>query len=193
MPNLCNNVTRVYGPPEDVEKFFAGFTAETGMCKTYVPMPKAVEETKVGDSNDKPMKSFDDPDGWYGWAVKNWGSKWGDYEGEIIDRGNSKVYAYTTAWSPVGDALRTISRQFPTLGFVTSWEETSAAGFGVFVMLKGEQVVELYCPTEDIPPFSLPDGEWDYDAYQYWVDDRLDEYAKVATYHLGLRGIEVPE
>jgi hypothetical protein len=86
MPNWCGNAFTVSHPDKAmIDKFVAG-VEQFNLLQTFVPMP---DELKEGD-------------GWYGWCVNNWGTKW-DINGgaSIINRTDNTVEGhFLTAWSP---------------------------------------------------------------------------------------------
>jgi hypothetical protein len=49
-------------------------------------------------------------DNWYDWALENWGTKWGAYDGYKIS--DDSVF-FNTAWSTPFSAMETLSSQFP--------------------------------------------------------------------------------
>jgi hypothetical protein len=51
-------------------------------------------------------------DNWYDWAVENWGTKWGAYDGYAID--NTTIF-FNTAWSTPVNAIITLSKQYPSM------------------------------------------------------------------------------
>jgi len=69
-------------------------TEDTPLCQTLIPM----------DENLLDVSGFSDdykPQGWYGWRLDNWGTKWDIYEAHCdrIDANTLQLYFYT-AWSP---------------------------------------------------------------------------------------------
>lgn len=46
---------------------------------------------------------------WYQWAMQNWGTKWGDYNGEFREMhadGAPPIITFNTAWSPPNESCR---------------------------------------------------------------------------------------
>jgi hypothetical protein len=63
---------------------------------------------------------------WYDWCSYNWGTKWGDYDTvymEHLETTNLRAYRYTTAWSPMTEAIHKFAQMFPNLLFVNAYEE----------------------------------------------------------------------
>ena len=43
---------------------------------------------------------------WYEWAIRNWGTKWGDNELKVDDNGSGTILIqYESAWSPLADHI----------------------------------------------------------------------------------------
>jgi hypothetical protein len=108
--------------------------------------------------------------GWYDWALANWGTKWGDYE-HGLQFGDIQMYEdvphwrfrYTTAWSPFSDYFwHYISQQWPTLTFVTTYEE----GGMCFLGGMGAKNGEVLTTDDDWPEMDI---DWD-------DDDSIDTY-----------------
>jgi hypothetical protein len=97
MPNWNNNDITIDGPAEKIAALWAAATAEdSGLLNAMVPMPKELLEG----------------DGWYDWAVANWGTKWDvNMEGlQLIDNedGTASILGYAdSAWSPPLEAFQT--------------------------------------------------------------------------------------
>jgi hypothetical protein len=89
MPNWCNNeVTLRHKDPAMIERAVKAYQ-EGKFLNEFIPMPQELLEG-TGD-------------GWYGWAVSNWGTKWdigGD--GEFIEQpdANTLELRFDSAWSP---------------------------------------------------------------------------------------------
>ena len=95
MPNWNNNDITIDGPKAKIEALWAAATAEdSGLLNAMKPMPE-----DIGD-------------GWYDWAVTNWGTKWDvNMEGlQLIDNedGTASIVGYAdSAWSPPLEAFQT--------------------------------------------------------------------------------------
>ena len=97
--------------PDNLDKYFATVGSDTG--------------------------NESDPDNWYNWNIRNWGTKWEVADNsyyEEQDEPDSLVYRFETAWSPPMEALLLLSSQFPTLRFDYRYEEEQGwGGAGWFV------------------------------------------------------------
>lgn len=154
MPNYCENHTNISGPIEDVRAILDAMRGEDGetLISNLVPMP-----ADIGD-------------GWYSWALENWGTKWGDFdhfsddgfEIDEYDQGQAQTYcSYYTAWGPFdkGFWLR-VSRMFPTLTFTNTYQE-EGMGFVGAVAVRNGFGGEAY--TEDVPTY--PENSDDVQEY----------------------------
>lgn len=108
-------------------------------------------------------------DNWYDWNCKNWGTKWGTYQGKP-DPEKENEFTFQTAWSPATGLWLNISKQFPDVVF-----ETEAVDEG-----GGFVVVEIYQNGEVT---ESTEHEWDSDegieirqsVGQYNDEDEDDE------------------
>jgi hypothetical protein len=122
MPNWNSNDITINGPKEKIRALWAAAQAEgSGLLNAMKPMPKELLEG----------------DGWYDWAVANWGTKWDvNMEGlqliEGVD-GCSIVGYADSAWSPPIEAFQAYAaanddvymeiKYFePGIGFVGVWD-----------------------------------------------------------------------
>lgn len=96
MPNHCYQSVTITGPRAVVHHLYYQLTEHKRFCDAVVPMP--LEPWLVEDSFDE--------HGWYGWRVKNWGTKWDVVDVEVTEDYESHddmgTFAFTcwTAWSP---------------------------------------------------------------------------------------------
>ena len=98
MPNWCfNNISIRHSDPAMLDRVVK---AKEALLQEFIPMPQALIEG-TGD-------------GWYGWAVSNWGTKW-DFGFESIERvdPNTVTGSFDSAWSPPIQAYE----KFCTMGF----------------------------------------------------------------------------
>lgn len=97
MPNwCCNVVTLRHKDPAMIERAAKAFDRGE-LLNEFMPMP---QELKEGD-------------GWYGWAVSNWGTKWdvgGDGRDPITDP-NVLELSFESAWSPPIEAYRAMEEE----------------------------------------------------------------------------------
>ena len=131
MPNWCSNEVRLeHENPEMLVRVEAALEAGC-LLGDFVPMPAELLEN----------------DGWYGWRLENWGTKW-DVDGGVVESGKGWIsLRFESAWSPPIQAYRALEQ---THGF-TVFAEYVEEGMG----FKGtyENGVEHtfdYEPEEDL-------------------------------------------
>jgi hypothetical protein len=107
MPNWCNNILTVSEPSAELVKYLQ----EEGFSFDKIkPMPP---ELKEGD-------------GWYDWAVENWGTKWDLDENPLLpDSLQEKEISFwfSTAWSPPMGVIEALSEKFPNDHFLLQYLE----------------------------------------------------------------------
>lgn len=59
---------------------------------------------------------------WYGWAIKNWGSKWNAYQCKPLDK-NADMMIFLTAWDAVPNILEAMSRRYPDQTVTYRWAD----------------------------------------------------------------------
>lgn len=104
MPNWClNNLTVSHTDKKMMDRFVDAYN-KGNTCQEFIPEPESFDEGDEFGTN-----------GWYGWRVNNWGTKWdvgydegketeGRHGHEIVDWNNGKTYevicTFDSAWSP---------------------------------------------------------------------------------------------
>jgi len=162
MPNHCINYLTVSGDAKEIKRFHEAITAgelqdheQFRILDNLLPTPQELCNTVKGYStsgeqnaaNEEKRKAnlekFGVPD-WYEWNCKNYGSKWSDFDGgfgAITD--NEINMTFVSAWSPVGEGIRNVSKQFPTLDFVLSYDEGGMAFCGGYAIRNGEFFADI--------------------------------------------------
>jgi hypothetical protein len=193
MPNLCSNYLQVTGDDKEVMRFYDAITK--GEMKDYeqfrildnlLPTPKELQDTPKGSfgesdkqktmeqQNEANIAKFGYKD-WYDWNCANYGSKWSDYEGVIntYEAGLLDV-VFMSAWSPIIQGIVHVSREFPKLNFILTYEEGGMGFMGGSAIKAG---VLLNNIEGEYPSMSGDDD--DYDAQYEKVVGELDEITKV--------------
>lgn len=100
MPNWClNNLTISHEDKSMVDRFVKAYNAGK-TCQEFAPQPEKFDEGDEFGTN-----------GWYGWRVNNWGTKWdigydegtemeGRHGQKVEDWGNEVSCTFDSAWSP---------------------------------------------------------------------------------------------
>jgi len=118
--------------------------------KKFLPIPKALKDrtspfrAEDGETEEqakqlsKLYQKVFGADDWYGWCVKNWGTKW-DIEATLQNETpKSLQYSFMSAWSPPVEAFVEISKQFPKLKFAIEYEETGVGFYGHHQIKNGQ-------------------------------------------------------
>lgn len=118
MPNWCSNdVTLRHKDPAMIERAVKAYQAGK-FLNEFHPMPQELLEG----------------DGWYGWAVSNWGTKWDiGGSGEFAEQpdANTLELRFDSAWSPPIEGYRALEEQ----GFEVEahYYEPGVAFFGSYM------------------------------------------------------------
>lgn len=181
MPNLCSNHLTITGPEADVKKFADAVEGAESICDALLPMPEELKDTTVGSHPDPDdvraaLRAKYGAADWYEWAMNNWGTKWGDYDTDLLGRQDGLVmYTYTTAWIPMVEAVRRLSEMFPTLDFTCVYEEGGDCLLGAFRCVEGDEIAHSSVPFDEYPSISVgDDGEEDWDAHWDALSDLRD-------------------
>lgn len=118
------------------------------------------------EAYDKPSnaENMNDPDNWYAWNNRNWGTKWdvaGSVDFNLNDEGLH--YSFDTAWAPPVPALVELSTQYPDLEIVNAWEEEQ--GFGSTMTFNNGEMEEdgeynWLCPECDYRELGDPSDNY---------------------------------
>lgn len=132
--------------------------AKVGLCRYYKPMPddlvgttspQRIDETISQEEHDRLTEKYGTSD-WYTWANREWGTKWGCYEGKY----EHCLYTFTTAWSPPSDSIMDmLVKDIPDFDYF--WEEEQ--GFGMEISVNDGQISSFV--EWDIPEWEYIEGE----------------------------------
>ena len=163
MPNYCTNNLTVTGDAKEIKRFHEAITAgelqaheHFRILDNLFPTPKELKDTTKGyygegtekqikqeEMNKANLKKFGSPD-WYEWNCKNYGSKWSEFDGMFGQISDNEINAtFMSAWSPIGEGIRNVSKQFPTLDFVLSYDEGGMAFCGGYAFRNGEIFADI--------------------------------------------------
>lgn len=128
MPNHCETDLTISGPKAVVDLILKAHFNEEGELNldSVIPYPKeykdldavaeAYEKAHPGDWAGRPKDGFNS--GGYDWCVKNWGTKWGTYEGQGIHRNSrSADVSFQTAWAPPTPVFDKLAAMYPAASF----------------------------------------------------------------------------
>ena len=186
MPNLCLNTLTIVGEKESIEAFYNAVAKDKksdkiNILETLYPVPAELEGKEKQWSKDKTFEQILDQQtenftNQYDWCCAKWGSKWGDYDHNDVnyDVGDNKLYfSFTTAWCPATEGFVEVSKQFPDLIFMMTYEESGCQFCGVVAIQDGKIIADV-------------DGEWpeypdedDYEDEDEWIEDCDNHSEKV--------------
>ena len=171
MPNHCFQTLSVTGPIEDVKRFHDKVTApdNDGIARAYLPFPEKFQGEGITDKEGNVIGRVFTEEG-YRWALDTWGTKWGDYDTEVVSepaevQGEGHAsYQFSSAWSPMERGIFLISEKEPTLTFFISYKEEGNAFVGATAFRNGE--VLGHHDIEDPKRFpDVPDNDEHWDDY----------------------------
>ena len=181
MPNYCTNNLTVTCYAKEIKRFHEAITAgelqaheHFRILDNLFPTPKELKDTTKGyygegtekqikqeEMNKANLKKFGSPD-WYEWNCKNYGSKWSDFDGMFGQISDNEINAtFMSAWSPIGEGIRNVSKQFPTLDFVLSYDEGGMAFCGGYAFRNGEIFADIEGEYPSMTKEQLENEEYD--------------------------------
>lgn len=197
MPNWCSNTVEVIGSSDELEKFikaitipedevkegYEGFTGRELYDFTRVfPCPQELKDTDASygipksPEHEAQMKSNIEKYGhedWYEWQCANWGTKWSPSDiRAFMQTPNYIAFSCQSAWSPPSGLIARMSKLFPRLGFVMSYNEGGMCFLGAESYYNGDSLYEASGEYDDHPTImkamkAIGTG-----------DDEADEYAE---------------
>jgi hypothetical protein len=192
MPNHCTNYLTVTGDDKEVMRFHDAIIKgeiqeheQFRILDNLFPTPENLKNTPSGSFASDEQKKVDEKNksntakfgykDWYDWNCANYGSKWSDYDGVIntYEAGLLDV-VFVSAWSPIIQGMVHVSKEFPTLNFILTYEEGGMAFLGGAGIKNGEIVGEI---EGEYPSMSGEDDE-DYDAHYEKVSEVVGGIAK---------------
>lgn len=180
MPNHCTNNLMVMGDEQEVKRFREAITngenleqySEFSILANLLPCPEELantpsgsfasdEQKKVDEKNKSNIAKFGHKD-WYEWNCANYGSKWSDFDGQFGTVTPTELnLIFMSAWSPLGEGIRNVSKQFPTLDFVLSYDEGGMAFCGSYAIHNGEFITEFEGEYPTITDEQCENDEYD--------------------------------
>lgn len=202
MPNHVTNKLTISGREEDVKEFHNRITREdqepdnSGLIRSFLPFPEELKGEYIRTATGEIFARAFSPDG-YTWCIDNWGTKWADYDLDVLsdpwgfpgDPTWAASYQYTTAWSPAHPAIITISTMQPDILFSVAWEEEGNQSAGCLVCKNGKYSIEN-AGYDDRPKWPVGDETDDtiQDYYEAWESmmDNLETAAWRSFMELGV-------
>jgi hypothetical protein len=206
MPNNCDNQIKVKGSKLAIDNFTQQIMRtrieDDGTEHTFIdiahcvkPVPQDLQITSGsfgvkddGSPNDtqlaydrlyaqnKEKYGFKD---WYDWSCYHYGTKWGDYEGNIERTSDTEVtYTFTTAWCPFNESfMECFATKFPELNVVYTYSEMGMNFMGYYIISEGEGVVDSGdSEIPDIEESLDDDGDPNWDEHYEKVNEAISNY-----------------
>jgi hypothetical protein len=208
MPNNCDNHMKIKGSKLAIDNFIQQITRTridddgtvhsfTDIAHCVKPIPEELQITSGsfgfkddGSPSDqqaaydrlyaqnKEKYGFKD---WYDWSIANYGTKWGDYEGDLERVSDTEVtYTFTTAWAPFHEGfMEHFAEKFPELNVVYTYSEIGMNFMGYYIIAEGDGIV--YSADSEIPDIgeSLDDdGEPNWEEHYEKVSEAISAYNK---------------
>jgi hypothetical protein len=138
MPNHCNNQ----------------LTLENGESLFEILSPYLIDKgegyfdfdfQKVIPMDEKLLEG----DGWYGWRVQNWGTKWGGYEGRF-NCNDFSSFTFDTAWAPPLPIIKNLA-ELTGQTFILEYIEEGMFFCGRYAASPERDFNECYNNIEDAP------------------------------------------
>lgn len=159
MPNWCMNSFSVSGDKETIDKFEAFLTEKAGKdwFDFFAPLPVELAQ-----------------DGWYEWAINNWGCKWNCDAQDWTREGDKISFWFDSPWGPPIELYRKIEES----GDIVVEAEYNEEGMGfVGEYVDGSDETWEYSSLEDLDdiPEHLVEN-WNLrDNLEQWTEDSEDD------------------
>lgn len=101
---------------------------------------------------------------WYGWSLKNWGTKWNacGYD-EGIDYSNDDYLEFETAWSAPHPVIEKLAKDYPDITFIHRWaDEDLGYNCGMIGYANGRSFMPT-TPDAYLEDFEFACEVWGYD------------------------------
>jgi hypothetical protein len=130
MPNWCECILKVSGPPKEITRF-------KKKAKGRGPNPAAEDKTRPLSLHalvPQPEKFKKEGSDWYNWRLANWGTKW-DVDSRVISEDKDTLeYGFDSAWSPPMEWLSQVGPKFPKLSFRLWYAEGGCYFAGIYTV-----------------------------------------------------------
>jgi len=183
MPNWCNQNLLIAGPEKDRKAIKqAVLKAKDKGFSHFRPCPvELFDQVTPSISEDRERLWANNRikygvESWYDWCLKNWGTKWGDCQTQLLDEddqeGKFQHWVFQSAWSPIEPLVLFVSKKFPKLSFALSYTEESNA-FAGYQIIKNGSVVNSASKSCTPPASACKDIDEsdDYDKYYEWSNN----------------------
>lgn len=119
---------------------------EINDAKDYFPdFEKIITPPNNDAYNDLPNQQAvrNDPEHWYNWNIKNWGTKWNISE---VEKESNNTFTFVTAWNGVPKLMLEISNQNPDIEFEYEYADEDTSYNCASYKFKNGEVLETFEP-----------------------------------------------
>jgi hypothetical protein len=148
MPNWTENCITLKGHARTLGKVEALLKSkkdsEPLSLNNLIPIPEelmddAWQRDKAVAASNKEKYGYD---GWYDWRVAKWGTKWEVEDVRFIKRQGELLYDFQSAWSPVSEWVKVLSKRFPSLTITHEYHEEAGMFPSAIETYKEGEVIE---------------------------------------------------
>lgn len=174
MPNWCDNTLVITGKKADRDRLVAQVCgAETAFSFENIIVPPSTDayhatcspsvavdgcaldrDDDTGGYKNCPHglgSAMSDPDNWYNWNVRNWGTKWDAHAESPMHDEFDTIYRFDTAWAPPILVIEALAAQYPTLNFDLRYAEGGMGYIGQSIFENGKNIQSGEWQRDDEP------------------------------------------
>lgn len=145
-----NNVSELAAPLSEEERKRLQQSAEADR-ETYASACGSTDPVKIGETYFKNVVKYG-ATSWYGWSVKNWGTKWNACDVCVSDYNDgSATIFFNTAWGYAYPILQKLAKKFKELVFDV-WYADEDYGYNCGHVLYKDGVEDVIDSDEDGEP-----------------------------------------
>jgi hypothetical protein len=187
MPNWVSTQVSIKGSQDELNRFLKGINESKSIMESYLPCPQELRDTMSGfiandeeameelrKKQEENIAKFGHKD-WYEWQYEVWGTKWGDCDTNFEPVVGNELQGYfMTPWGPALNGFLRISKMFPTLMFVFTYDEEAGFFAGIEAIQNGEIIFEeMFAPSEYGEELDFDDDE-SYEKYDEYKNEHME-------------------
>jgi len=149
MPNWCYNTLTLSGDADVISRIKDWYKQsdkeEVGLFGIFYPLPSELRDTTAPsrEPNKTLIEKFGVSD-WYGFALRNWGTKWDVREIYTEAETENEIrLSFDTAWSPPIQFYEKLSEDYPELIISASYYEGGCDFCGTYESGFGEETLSI--------------------------------------------------
>ena len=179
MPNHIYTTATIFGPTDALTTIHDLAEKGESVLAHFLPLPAEASETRTSTLPDGTTTTYSVfAEGGYAMALDLWGSKWADYETEVVcdDRTNTDpclTLRFQSAWSPVVEGYVKLSTMLGITA-ILGYEDECRNYLGATAVADGKVVGEEYYDGDKVdehPLFaavSKDEPGWDSPEWDEW-------------------------